>query len=339
MNQELLNQLIADKYINVQKHPDADLFIYNYSQKVQFERLWNEITLICRGLIMDENKTIIARPFPKFFNLEEIPTSDIPSSSFDVFEKMDGSLGILYWVNGQPAIATRGSFTSDQAIFATKLLREKYAESITKLDKSATYLFEIIYPENRIVLDYGDSRELVLLAILDTQSGNDLELVDIEFPIVKSYNGVQNFEELKQRNESNKEGYVIRFQNNLRLKIKFEEYLRLHRIVTEISNKDIWEYLKEDLSFEEILDRVPDEFYQWVKLTKSNLETEFKAIETIAKSEFKTLETRKETALYFMTCSYPSILFLMLDGKNYNREIWKLIKPEFEKPFANKEVN
>jgi RNA ligase len=84
----------------------------------------------------------------------------------------------------------------------------------------------------------------------------------------------------------------------------------------------------------EILDRVPDEFYDWVKLTEQGLFNNFKAIEAKAKTEFKVLATRKDTALYYQTCSYPAILFKMMEDKPYDQIIWKMIRPKFEKPFA-----
>lgn len=146
MNKELLKQMITEKLVSVQKHPKADLFIYNYSPRVQYERLWNEITLKTRGLILDSEMNIIARPFGKFFNLEEHSESDLPKLSFDVFDKMDGSLGILYWLNDVPYIATRGSFNSDQAIHGTEILYSKYKNTFNKLERDKTYLFEIIYP-------------------------------------------------------------------------------------------------------------------------------------------------------------------------------------------------
>jgi RNA ligase len=31
--------------------PDADFFIYNYTAKAQYDKIWNEITLQARGLI------------------------------------------------------------------------------------------------------------------------------------------------------------------------------------------------------------------------------------------------------------------------------------------------
>lgn len=329
--------MISKNYVRVNKHPEHDLYIYNYTQNAQFERVWNEITLSCRGLILDENLNIIARPFPKFFNLGEMENQILPESTFEVYDKMDGSLGILYWIDDVPFIASRGSFASDQSDKANEMLHGKYRNSWSNLDKNKTYLFEIIYPENRIVLDYGATEELILLAIIDTQSGEEFPLEDIGFPVVEKYNGIKDILLLKELNTDNKEGFIIKYANNFRVKIKFEEYLRLHRIITQVSNVNIWEYLKTNQSMEEMLERVPDEFFDWVKQTKSDLENQYSAIENQCKNDFKVLESRKETALYFLTCQYSGVLFAMLDNRDYSEIIWKMIRPTFEKPFNKAE--
>ncbi|QHT65431.1 2'-5' RNA ligase [Rhodocytophaga rosea] len=328
-----LQSMIDQKYISVQKHPQAELYIYNYAPKTQYERLWTELTLLCRGLILDATSKIIARPFPKFFNLEEHQPEEIPNESFEVYEKLDGSLGILYWHNDEPFIATRGSFDSDQARKATQFLYSTYAHSIPFLQKDQTYLFEIIYPENRIVVDYGQKNELILLAILDNKTGQDLPLEDIGFPLVKKYDGLHDIRQLRKLAADNREGFVVRFKNGFRVKVKFEEYVRLHRILTGVSNQMIWEMLREDKPLDEMLDHVPDEFYQWVKHTREKLLAEFANIETQCKQDFRMLEDRKTTALYFLTCRYPGILFAMLDNRDYKPAIWKMIKPKHEKPF------
>jgi len=140
INKELLQEMIEKKYISVQKHPEADLYIYNYTQNAQFERVWNEITLMCRGLILDVNMNIVALPFKKFFNYEEHSVEDIPVGDFEAYEKMDGSLGILYHLDNVPHIATRGSFTSDQAVVGNKILNKNYYNLFEKLNKDYTYL-------------------------------------------------------------------------------------------------------------------------------------------------------------------------------------------------------
>ncbi|MCC7030152.1 MAG: T4 RnlA family RNA ligase [Chitinophagaceae bacterium] len=332
---QLLQQMLDEGYVTTQKHPHADLYIYNYTAAAQYEKKWNAITLQCRGLIMDKNYQIVARPFAKFFNLEEHAGQSLPDTAFDVFEKLDGSLGILYWLNNEAYIASRGSFGSEQALKGTEILNKKYIHILHTLDKSLTYLFEIIYPENRIVLDYGGMEDLVLLAVIDTQSGTEMNYDTAHFPVAKKYDGVRDIYTLSKNEEQNKEGYVIRFANGMRVKVKFAEYLRIHKIVTMVSTTTVWEYLKDERPFDELLDKVPDEFYTWVKATKEILTGSYEVIEAICKQEYKELETEKETALYFFTCTYPTILFSMLRKKNYQQQIWKMVKPKFSKPFSN----
>lgn len=330
----LLEKMIEERYINVQKHPDADLYIYNYSAQTQFEWFWNEATLACRGLILDADKNIVARPLKKFFNLEEKQLESIPDEAFEIYEKMDGSLGILYFIEDQAFIATRGSFTSEQAQRATIMLNEKYKDSIALLRRDCTYLFEIIYPENRIVVHYGDKEELTLLAIVDKATGKELPLEDIGFPIVKRYQTNVELHELAQLEEDNREGFVVKFESGFRVKVKFEEYKRLHHILTNVSSKVIWEHLSENRPIKELIEEVPDEFYDWVKETEQELRKAFHAIEDECKQTYKELSTRKETAAYFLTCKYPRVLFAMLDKKDYHPIIWRLVQPEYEKPFS-----
>lgn len=331
MNLNLMQTMLDQGFISCKKHDEHSLYIYNYTAKTQYERMWNELTLQCRGLILDEQGNIKARPFAKFFNLEEC--TNIPSGNFDVYEKMDGSLGILYWVDQTPYIATRGSFHSEQAIKATHLLHTKYRDCWHTLNPNYTYLFEIIYPENRIVVNYGDQEALVLLAVLDTQTGRELPLEGDGFPVVKRYDGFTQVHALKAVQEDNKEGFVVRFEDGSRIKVKFEEYVRLHYLITEVSSRTIWEYLSQGLSIEPLLQAVPDEFYHWVQHMIQELQQAYQDIYNRCEQQFKVLDTRKETAIYFLSCEYPSVLFLMLDGKSVNQEIWKRVKPDFTKPF------
>jgi T4 RnlA family RNA ligase len=332
-NISLLNQMLEERYLNCQKHPSSELYIYNYSAKAQYDRLWNEVTLGCRGLILDGEGNVIARPFPKFFNLGEYEGQKVPKSTFEVYEKMDGSLGISYVMDGKIQIATRGSFISDQSVKANELLKSRYYDSVAKMKMGVTYLFEIIYPENRIVVDYGDEKKLVLLAMIDIETGLDLPLEDIGFPLVKGYDGVNDINALKLLEEENKEGFVIKYPDGYRLKVKFEEYVRLHKIITQVSSISIWEYLKTNQSMDEILEQVPDEFYNWIKEKKNEMETQYETIEQIAKSQMKLFDTRKETAAYIMTCGYPKVMFDMMDKRDYSRSIWKMLRPIYERPF------
>jgi len=344
---ERFDTLVDEGWLISQVHPTLDLTIYNYSQKTQYESHWTEETLMARGLVLNSFGDIVARPFGKFFNASEVP-DQIPNSAFEVFEKMDGSLGIFFWYSDgnclHPVFASRGSFTSRQATKGWEMLQElPYQE----LAYGHTHMFEIIYPENRIVVDYGATEKLVLLGIIKTSDGREIARRDIEcslgssFELVNIYYIKENWDHLVTLNEHNKEGFVIRFSNGFRVKVKFEEYVRLHRIVTNISTTDIWEALSANKTLNEILEKVPDEFFDWVRKTEATLKTEFSTLENEYKCIYKAIihsslgRTRKGFAECALHYKHPSLLFNMADGKDYTPGIWKLIKPKWSKPFFN----
>ncbi len=336
-----LNALVEERYLSVQRHPSADLLIYNYTQKTQFEQHWNEYTLMCRGLIVRPDGTIVARPFKKFFNLEQ-HQGEIPLEPFTVTGKEDGSLGMLYFVENEPYIATRGSFTSEQAIRANSLLQERFGALRYLFKPENTYLFEIIYPANRIVVDYGSREDLILLAIIDTETGKEYDIRDIPqwgpLSVVKHYTDITSLRALE---ESNKEGFVIRFESGLRLKVKFAEYIRLHRLLTQVNARVIWDLQRNNQSFDDLLERVPDEFYSWVIVTRNTLIKQYSTIEAHCRSvaySVQHLPTRKEQAAIVCKEQYSGIIFSMLDQKNYQDALWRLLRPEAERPFREDEA-
>src|SRR5690349_16609824 len=98
LDRDLLAAMLANGYVRSQTHPALPLRIFNYSEKTQYERMWNPVTRTCRGLIInDETGEIVARPFPKFFNYGEPATEGLDTSGpACTTDKMDGSLGIMY---------------------------------------------------------------------------------------------------------------------------------------------------------------------------------------------------------------------------------------------------
>lgn len=351
---EILNRYVSEGWVEKNDHPTLPLSIYYYSRNTQFENKWDEVTSMCRGLVLDREGNVIAKAFNKFFNLEEHSPESIPNEPFDVFEKMDGSLGILFNYKGEWIMATKGSFISEQAVKGMELLKKYRYEA---LPTGHTYLFEIIYPENRIVCQY-DFEDLVLLAVIDNHDGYELRIHDdvmlmggnrikniclnLGFRLVKKYDGINDYRTLKSLISDDREGYVIRFKNGFRMKVKGEEYVRLHRILTGFSNIDIWETLKDGGNFNEFLDKVPDEFDVWVRGTVEDLKRQYESLENEYKWIFRTLlrstesRTKKGFAEFAKNYKHSSILFSMFDGKNYSDYIWKQIRPVYSKPFWQK---
>ncbi len=347
----ILNDYIDRGLVVKQTHPTLPLSIYTYSRTCQYDNIWDLVTTQCRGLVLDNAGNVIAKPFPKFFNLEQYEIQEpheIPNEPFEVFEKMDGSLGIAFHYNGDWIMATKGSFTTEQAVSGTQMLKSLSIlrnYPTTGLRENWTYLFEIIFDENRIVCRYNFEG----LVLLGAYNRDTLEEIDYEnlvksvslYPdvmVVRKYNDVTDYTKLKDIISDDREGYVIRFKSGMRMKIKGEEYLRLHRILTNFSTTDIWEILSKDGDLNEFLDRVPDEFDNWVRNVADNLRKRFDEIKTNMEDEFAQLVNKKEFALKIVDNPNKSLLFKRLNSysPDLNDMIWKLIKPKYSRPFKDK---
>jgi RNA ligase len=359
---DILNKYMEDGLVVKQDHPTLPLSVYNYSRTCQYNNNWDEITLACRGLILDNEGNLVASSFTKFFNYEElIWTTQIPQKGDYVYvqEKVDGSLGTLFFYNGEWHLATKGSFASEQAIKGMEIIRSKYTLKAFMTDM--VYICEIIYPENRIVVDYNGEEKVVFLSV--TSKGEELHWTTAksvfhasgipEEDLVKTEQsfafGPGLYKRLKERNEANKEGFILRFQpGNFRMKIKFEDYVRLHRILTGFSSKDIWEILMKGEDLEQFLDRVPDEFYKWVRSKVLNFQWGLYSIrERCGKihdyfrygkyNDREDTPTKKDFALHLeaknVDPALRAICFAIWDDKPYEHIIWKLLKPKYEKPF------
>lgn len=343
---EKVEKHVVEGYISKRKHPTQDLWIFNYTNFCQINGFWNKETLSCRGLIVDKEYNIIARPFKKFFNYEE-HKGDLGVVKY-VSQKMDGSLGILYKdLDGNFQIATRGSFDSEQAVEGTKILYEKYGKYIEQnstfsklLDEcNETLLFEIIYPENKIVVDYGDERDLKFLGKVNKETGEELPPTcihgfnPVDLYHEKSDNTREFLNKLKNKDfQKNQEGYVVVFEDGLKLKIKFEEYIRLHRIISLFSKKYLIDALKNEIDLDLFLEGVPDEFFKEIRKWEREIRERYDFIERTYRKEFYKHNfkswSRKDCAEHFKTMEYPSILFNMLDDKCFSKVIWKIIEQE-----------
>lgn len=251
--------------VNVQTHPEfPNLKIYKYSQGAVIERHWNAITLMARGLILDtEAKRVLATPFLKFFNHGElVPISDLMEKDFEATEKMDGSLGILFYYKGW-RVATGGSFASEQAKWANKYLDRNVGAH--HLDKDTTYLLEIIYPENRIVVPYSRD-DLYLLAAY--RKGYELGYNELGMtagkagfarPKIYDFNELDKILHEASVIDHTREGFVIRFKSGVRVKIKGDEYCRIHKLISRVTPIAVWEMLRADDNMEDAKNDLPEE--------------------------------------------------------------------------------
>lgn len=351
---DVLNEYIEKNLIIANKHPEYDIWILSYSPKAFSKQIWDEYTTTCNSLVIDIDGRILARPFKKFINYEDVDSSEINmAQNYSVFEKYDGSLIVLFyhakrmiWIVGCDC-----SFITNQSFDAKNMLSTK-SGLLENLDKSKTYLIEYISHENRGVVDYGDLRDLILLGEISTTTGVETPynlLVKNHskyFTIAKKENIIMScLSDLKLLEEDNKEGFVVLFEDGLRVSVKFDEYLRLCKILTNTTNLTIWEHLMNKYDFDALLNRVPDDFYDWLTLTIKSFDSDFNNIERLALKEFiriyhiNNMTSRDKFALEAVKTNHFLILYQIYNKKPYDEIIWKLIRPTLSLPFRRKSKN
>lgn len=322
------------------KHAELPLCILNYTDRCTYTPdSWNAVTRVCRGLIYNVyTHEIIARPFAKFFNWgqREAPTIDLSSRAI-VTDKLDGSLGVLYPTERSFALSTRGSFDSEQAVHATELWQARYAH--VQPPAGVTPLFEIVYPDNRIVVDYGGMDDLILLGAVEIATGRGLPPNALDFwpgPRATVFEHATLADALAAKPRPNAEGVVVHLvDHNERVKLKQADYVELHKIVTGLNERTVWEHLAAEKPLRELIEPIPDEFHEWVQRVAADLLTridrEEKAIEQAYQgvlAELPAEHTRKDFALRACASEWKNGIFAQLDGKNYRPTLWRNAKPE-----------
>lgn len=250
---------------------DDGLALFSYMRTCQFKRPeeWNWFEKVSRGLVMSiETGEIVARPFDKFWNYGEVfPTGEIK----EITEKMDGSLGICFWWDGKWRVCTRGSFTSDQAVWAQQFLDEHYDlfgfRRFGAMNRDLTLLLEIIYPENRVVVDYGSWNQLVFIGMRNRITGKDYWMKDVAvyansfgfvIPEVRAMEDIDSLIKKAKRLGPEYEGWVVRYTDGTRVKIKGAAYLEIHKWINTLSPKSVAKSLL-DGTFYELLSQCPDQ--------------------------------------------------------------------------------
>lgn len=386
-----LDRVIRDGFVAVKTHPNGQLRILNYTKVAQYEgRLSNPTVGACRGLIVDGDDRLVARPLAKFANVFEHAPVEVGDRwqeagfeypplpfhlPFEVFDKVDGSLGIAYHDGDRTRIATRGSFTSTQARWASTWFDEHLADRVT-IPEGHTYLFEIVYAQGRIVCNY-DFEGLVLLGVIDTATGADLPIpADWPGRVVERFDfddiaAVTALAGQDPDGSENREGFVVRFADGTRAKVKFGEYMRLHRLLTGLLPRDVSRYLGiEELRgvadakrigyilgmdpgevaaileaprspLATLLEEVPDEMNGHVRAVVAELRDAYQQVEAQAREILAALDPgldRKSIAARISKHPLQAVMFAMLDGYEYRDRIWKVIHIADNRPFPDLEA-
>jgi T4 RnlA family RNA ligase len=202
-----------------------------------------------RGLtfVFNEDGTIFKRYLllDKFFNIDQTPCSMYSVVKDykikNIFNKEDGSIASFIMLpNGEIKAKSKASFESDQAIEIQKIYDEdSNIQRFVKwsLENDIIAVFEFVSPKNRIVLPYTNTK-LILLKLRDNKTGEYLDINDYSdqydgISVVESEGGhtLDNLVNLKKIS-TDREGWVVQFENGKMIKIKTDWYMNLHGLYT-----------------------------------------------------------------------------------------------------------
>lgn len=338
-----LDSMRRNGYIRQARHPELPYVSECYTKQTMFERAWTHETRTCRGLIWNtETGEVVARPFSKFFNWGE-PSCPIiqPDEWVKVWDKLDGSLGIVYDTPVGPAVATKNSFQSAQAEHGTQVLRSRYG--YWDSTPGVTTLLEIIYPGNRIVLDYGDLDDLFWLCDVDIATGRtkDRQWYHPVFPEPHLLGGglflemADTFIDLQRQNC---EGVVIHaYDRDIRVKMKQKDYLELHKVATGLNKKALWTMLSQGKGIDEILTGIPEELHDWAFPILQDICTKYTDLDfmvaeswTVVQMNAWHLDRRKLAEKMSESPKWlQKAIWLQVDQNydRYNDFLWKMVKP------------
>jgi len=325
------------------------LVILNYHQIDSEKHKYSPIVKECRGLVLDyhNNFECVAKTFPRFFNYGE-HREDINKfdwNNFSVDSKEDGSLAIVYNYKGSWRMNTRGSFSNGKPSEDCQFTWEELFFNCIKesglefIDEDITLIFELCSPWNKVVHWYPEPKVFLLTAInridgeeCDLQERHHLsQMLLCETPLSYSFDSIEEIlSYIDKCQDSTFEGFVIRDKNNLRMKIKNPDYLRLHRMRgnggTLFSPKNLVPFILEGETGELLATclRVYPETQPFVEKYTEILDRELKSIEEVW-NQIKNRNTQKSFALKVMELlpKWSSILFNCRKLNKEPIELWR----------------
>jgi len=342
------DKLVEQKFL---RYNDlGDLRIYTYTDRCVHEKHWNSTTLQSRGHIYNRiTGERVARPFSKFFNMGERQDTMEDSlpwyDGYMSFEKKDGWLGTLYRYDGEYRIATRGAFCSLGAIWATEFLNKHH--DLTGLSDDITLVFEIVSDTTKIIINY-DTEELVLLAAFNRHTGEEYPWWKVKsialtygFPLPQAHpldfglGPIQLLTNSLNSADGRKiEGFVIRFENGSRVKIKAADYLRRARLLSNLTPLSIWKTMSHGKISDTYRKTVDPEYLPMINEIANKLEQQYREVRKSVDNDFCLVKNdsvdRKDFASRMhLAKNHNKVMFACLDNKESIIEhyIMSLIRP------------
>ena len=311
--------------ILVKVHPEYNnLYQFKYNQIES--QMSNSVVQQCRGVVLDrdQNWKVVCHIFNKFFNLHELHAALIDWNTAKVFSKEDGSLIQVFWYDGEWQMTTSGSpdgsgNVGDYGFTFRDLFWDCWNDLKYQLpeNKDLSYAFELCTKYNRIVVNHDKSR-IVFLGARHNEYGYELWPQHIgqfyNWEIVKQFDFGYTDEieiALQKMDGMQQEGFVV-FDGTNRVKMKCEDYVRKHRLVSSMSQRNLIDIIRQNET-EELLAYFPE----WEK-EHDNLKIEYESLVHSIESVYnksKNIRSQKDFARAIKTHRFSGCMFQLRNKK------------------------
>ena len=356
-NNENWREILAESPYCITIKDDEEFTLLKYSQ---IESDFNdEMVRECRGLIIDQNFKPVCVPFYKFGNYGEPYADNIDWSTAKVEEKIDGSLIKVWNYEGKWIVSTNGTIVAYKARIGSDIDNEiavdtKYANfdelfqeaakkvglDVNALNPQYTYMFELVSPDNRVVVPY-ETIDLYHIGTRDNDSLKELEIIDIGIKKPKTYtvNNLNELIEMASKLRYSEEGYVVKDAEYRRIKVKSPSYVAVSHLINGMNAKRLLELLRTN-EVDEFLTYFP-EYKPHIDTLKNKIDNLVEILDAVLQEKVLRVqyETRKEYAEMAKETKYPAFFFLYYDDKVQNpREwIWSLTNDKLMEQLNNME--
>lgn len=295
-----------------------------------------EIVREARGLILeDKTWNIVCYPFKKFFNYGEAYADEIDWESARIFEKVDGSLIKVYYYNGKWRFGTNSTIDANDAELSAPPY-ETFMElfdvaadvcglDYDRLDPHYTYIFELRSPYNKVVVPYEDIR-IVHIGTRNNITCEEVEVdIGIEKPKQYMLSSLDDCIAMAATFDFTQEGFVVVDKNYHRVKVKSEDYVRVHRLANNgsitleraidlIRTNELEEFLVYCPQYTNFINDVRHRFNKFCSDIYFNV--------NMALIEKMACETRKDFAAVAKTFKYPMVWFKVYETKSFDINAW-----------------
>ena len=354
---ELNDELYLSMFAPIQTSQNGELVLVRYGEysdvfggesEIVYDEFWDRFDNFyreCRSIVINVVSDEIAiLPFNKFFNINELDETNIDvvkermlnAKSIEITDKLDGSMqcGRFYnnkiIMSGSKSLSVNDSWRLSDG-YKMLTTNENYVQMLVE-NPDLTFIFEYLsYEDSHVVIYSEDDYGLHLIGVRNTITG-ELYSYHVMLDYAKKYNVKTTtlfvdktldeiMESLDDYKSNEKEGFVLNIDNFM-VKIKYNDYVAMHKILSQISSINLIIKAIGDGIFDDFISKIPTSYKQRVLDVANKIFKYMSLIKTdIEKYYNQTIELEFVEKMKYIQQNVPKSLQGMVINKVKGNEI------------------